>query len=102
MSADIFVRRAEKKDKPLLIKWLISTARNLIDPAIFQYPLITILAAFKQKGPIAFLPLQQVTMLESLAINPDARRIETAAAIAQLIKTAVFMSRSSGVREVYF
>jgi N-acetylglutamate synthase-like GNAT family acetyltransferase len=100
--SDVWVRKAEKKDISILVDWLIRTKNNLVDPSIFLYPLVTTLAAFVYRGLVAFLPLQITMTLESLAISPDASKIQTAAAIAQLIKMAVFTARNQGIREVYF
>ena len=72
----VFVRSLQKRDIPTFVSYLTQTARNLVDAAVFRYPLLKTLVAHKQDKIIAFMPAQTCLMLESLAINPDASKIE--------------------------
>jgi len=98
---DIWVRKAEKRDIPLLAHWITNTPNNLLDPGVFNYPNTTVLVAHRDK-PTAYLPVQLTMTLESLAFPPDAPKVHKAASIAQLIKTAVFMAREKQIAEIYF
>lgn len=99
--ADIWVRRAEQRDIPLLAHWMANTPNNLVDAAVFGYKNTQVYVAHKEK-PVAFLPVQLTMTLESLAFPPDASEIQKAAAIAQLIKTAVFIAREKEIAEIFF
>jgi N-acetylglutamate synthase-like GNAT family acetyltransferase len=99
--SDIWVRKAEKRDVPLLAQWMSNTPNNLVDPAVFAYPNTQVYVAHKDK-PVAFLPVQLTMTLESLAYPPDATDTQKAAAIAQLFKTAVFIAREKQIAEIYF
>ena len=99
--ADIYVRKAEQRDIPLLAHWMTNTPNNLVDAAVFRYKNTQVYVAHKEK-PVAFLPVQLTMTLESLAFPPDATETQKAAAIAQLIKTAVFIAREKEIAEIFF
>jgi N-acetylglutamate synthase-like GNAT family acetyltransferase len=99
--ADIFVRNWEQRDIPLLAHWISNTPKNLLDPTIFGYPQTTVLVAHTNK-PVAALPVQLTMTLESLAFPPGASRHQKAAALAQLIKSAVYLARDKKIAELYF
>jgi len=98
----IWVRKAEARDMKDLAAWLPSTPSNLWDPDIFQYPLTTTNVAFRRDQLITFMPMQLVTMLESLAHNPEASELDRAQAVKELVRSAITQSRDRGVSEVYF
>jgi N-acetylglutamate synthase-like GNAT family acetyltransferase len=99
---DIWIRKAEQRDIPLISQWMSDQARkNDVDPAVFGYPNTQVYVAHKDK-PVAFLPVQLTMTLESFAFAPDSTEIQKAAAIAQLIKTAVFIAREKQIAEIYF
>lgn len=95
----IWVRKAEKRDAAQIGQWLEN--QSFVDRNVFFYPQTTVLAAHNSQ-PLIYMPLQLVAMLESLAINPQATRLEIAAAIAELARVSVFMARERGVKEIYF
>jgi N-acetylglutamate synthase-like GNAT family acetyltransferase len=99
--ADIFVRNWEQRDIPLLAHWIANTPKNLLDPTIFGYPQTTVLVAHTNK-PVAALPVQLTMTLESLAFPPGASVTQKAAALAQLIKSAVYLARDKKIAELYF
>lgn len=99
--SDIFVRKAESRDVPLLAHWMSNTPHNLADGRIFGYKHTQVYVAHKEK-PVAFLPVQLTMTLESLAFPPDANEVQKAAAIAQLIRTAVFVAREQQIAEIFF
>lgn len=98
----IWVRKAEQRDVAQLGQWLVNTPHNLFDRDVFFYPQTTTNVAFKREKKIAFMPMQLATVLESLAINPEASPRETAQALAELVKVAVTQSRERGIKEIYF
>lgn len=99
--SDIFVRNWEQRDIPLLADWLANTPHNLVDPLVFGYPQTTTLIAHKS-SPIAALPVQLTMTLESLAFPRGLSHTQKAAALAQLIKTAVYLARDKKIAEIYF
>lgn len=99
--SDIYIRKAEQRDIPLLAHWMANTPNNLVDAAVFGYKNTQVYVAHKDK-PVAFMPIQLTATLESLAFPPDASETQKAAAIAQLIKTAVFIAREKEISEIYF
>jgi N-acetylglutamate synthase-like GNAT family acetyltransferase len=101
LAEDIWVRSMEQRDIPKFVKYLTTTARNLVDEAVYKYPLLKTLVAHSQRKIVAFMSSQTVLMLEALAINQDSRKLEVASALAQLTKMTVLRAREAGIRELY-
>lgn len=75
--------------------------RNNLDAAIFSYPATETLKASNGK-PLVYMPIQKTFFLESLAINPEATAMETAAALKALFQVVEFEALSQGHGELYF
>jgi hypothetical protein len=99
---DIFVRKAEPRDIPLLAHWLHNSPfASDVDATVFAYPNTQVYVAHRDK-PVGMLPLQLTMTVESFAYPPDASDTQKAAALAQLIKTAVFIAREKQIAEIFF
>jgi hypothetical protein len=98
--SNTWVRPFNKKEIPLLERWLKSTPRNLVDWRVFSYPTIKILTAIKRKMITAFLPTQVALVLESLAIRPENSATDTADALGQLVRSATLLAHEKGIREI--
>lgn len=98
----IFVRPARPADAPAFTKWSLNTKDNLFDPDVAMYPTTVVWTAFNKKGPVAFMPVQRPLMLESLAINPQAGRLDVATALKELAQNAVTQAHAQGAGEIYF
>ena len=95
---DVWARPARIEDVANLDKWLRETPGNLFDADILHYTRsIRFLAT-----PHAYMPVQTVSMLESLAVDPAASELEVAKSIAELVKYAVRNAIEAGENEVYF
>jgi hypothetical protein len=99
---DIFVERAQPEDSEELIAAMDATKDNLCDPAIFKYPSTVTLKAVRDKKNLVFMPLHPVYMLESLAINQGNTELDTAFALAELIKTVRWEAYNAGHGEMFF
>ena len=99
--SDLFVRTAEKRDIPLLAHWITSNPGNMLDTHIFDYPRTLTLVAHRDK-PVAFLPVQEVIQMESLAFAPDTTDAQKAYALAQLLRVLVYKAREQNFKEIYF
>jgi len=100
---DIWIRKAEQRDIPLISQWMSDQAQknDIGFGAVLGYPNTQVYVAHKDK-PVAFLPVQLTMTLESFAFAPGSTEVQKAAAIAQLIKTAVFIAREKQIAEIYF
>ncbi len=76
--------------------------RNLIDPAIFDYPATTVLRAQSEGKTVLYVPIQCVYMLESLGISPDASPLEVARALYGAMQIVQWESKRAGHGEAYF
>lgn len=98
----IFVEKAQPEDSDALIAAMDSTPENLCDPSIFKYPVTTSLKAVKDSKPLVFMPIHPVFMLESLAITKDNSSVDTAVALAELVKTVRWEAYNAGHGEMFF
>ena len=98
----VFVEKAQPEDRDELIKFMDSTPENLCDPKVFGYSSLTTLKAVKEGKPLVFLPIHTVFMLESLAICPNNGAVETATALAELVKIVRWEAVNAGHGELWF
>ncbi len=89
-------------DIELFLHWVLNTPQNCFDSDILTYPKATMLAADDEKGPFAFLPMQSVLMLESLAVMAGVSPRKMALALARFGEAVDQIAEGVGVREVYF
>lgn len=102
MAKHVFVRPARPADKDKFVEWTLGTKNNLFDAGVLTYPNSYTRCAFNQNGPIAFIPVQRPLMLEWLAINPEADKLEVAIALRELVQDAVSQAYQQGSGEIYF
>lgn len=89
-------------DAQEMAEWISQlSARNNVDPDIFNYPATDILKASNGR-PVMYMPRQRVMMLEALAINPEAQASDVALALRALIQVSEYESRLAGMGEMYF
>ncbi|HEX8838460.1 MAG TPA: hypothetical protein VF748_16070 [Candidatus Acidoferrum sp.] len=89
------------EDQRTFIEWVNSTPGNLWDPSVLKYPTLKVICAYNG-APVAFLPVQQVLMLESLAVSEKAPLLDKAQAFRDLVKAAELHASSTKLRELYF
>lgn len=102
MSKLMFVRPARPSDAQKFTEWFINTPQNLHDQEVLSYPTTATLCAYDKNGPVAFLPVQFPAMLESLASNPSASKLDVAVAIRELVQEVVTQCHVIGRGECYF
>lgn len=98
----ISVTLAQPSDAALASEWMTSTKDNLFDSEILTYPSLRILKASVNGEPSAFLPMQPVFVLESIAHRPDITPRENAYCLRKLQDQIEETARSYGIREVYW
>lgn len=99
----ILVRKADLQAEPHLRKWMEEgAARTEYDPKVLDYPLTEVLAAHTNGTTYTATPIQPVTMIEGIGVNPESSNQEITAALIETIKAIVFTSQRGGIREVYF
>jgi hypothetical protein len=76
--------------------------KNLLDSAVFAYPATAILRADIEGKKVAFLPVQNCCMLESLGIPENATVSEVASGLKALVQVIVYEARQKGHGELYF
>src|SRR6267142_368965 len=82
--------------------WLSKTKNNFFDPDILKYPTFRAICSYNGKGNVAYLPSQQVLMLESVALNPSASLLDGGQAFRDLVKGQELLASSFALREIYF
>lgn len=98
----IFVRGSRPEEAKKFLDWSLNTPKNLFDYRVVLYPTTTTRAAFNKNGPVVFMPIQRPLMMESLAINPQADKVDVAMALKELTQDAVTTAFSEGRGEIYF
>lgn len=89
-------------DAKQLQEWLESTKGNLFDPDIFKAPTLTAACAYNGDGPVAYLPAQNVLVLESLAVKPRAMPLDAGQAFRDLVKAMEVVASQRQIREIMF
>lgn len=85
------------------VNWIVdASARNLFDPKVLDYPRTQVYEAYTREKSLVYCPVQQLMLMESLAINPGNSFAETAAALKQMVLTVAWESRQRGQGEVHF
>jgi hypothetical protein len=84
-----------------IAEWLRSTKGNLYDEEIFKSSSLAVLRSFNGDGAVAYLPAQNVLVLESLAVKPGALPIETGQAFRDLVKGMEIIASQRQIREIY-
>lgn len=102
MAKTIFVRPARPTDKEQCLNWTVSTPDNVYDLGVFTYPSTYVRCAFNSKGPLAYIPVQKPLMIEALASNPQADKLEVAMALKELVQDTVSQAYQQGSGEIYF
>lgn len=90
-----------EEDQRTFIEWVNSTPNNLWDVDVLKYPTLRVICSYGD-APVAFLPVQQGLMLESLAVSATARDLDKGQAFRDLVKGAELHASSLGIRELYF
>src|SRR5882757_1896825 len=100
MREPIKVEKVSKlEDATEMADWISKlSARNNVDPDIFNYPATDILKASNGHG-VMYMPRQRVMMLEAMAINPEAQNSDVALALRALIQVSEYESRLAGMGE---
>jgi hypothetical protein len=98
----VMVRLADPKTEPVK-EWLeANRERNGVDLAVLDYPGTKVLAAHKNGTVYAYMPIQPVAMLESIGPNPEAKPLEVATAVMEMVKGAGLMAYQGDFREMFF
>ena len=98
----IFVRAARPEDAQKFTDWSLETPGNEFDPAVPKYPSTFVLCAYDKDGPLAYMPVQQPFMMDSVATRPGASKMQTALALKEFTQALVTQAHIKGVGELYF
>ena len=97
------LRYARPDEAPKILEWLQSNPNNYFAKEILGYPSLRILCAYEEGGePVAYLPIHNVLMMESIALNPNASPLNVAQALRDLTKSCELIADAAGIREVMF
>ena len=95
------VRDAKPSDGQNMADWVLSTPHNSFDPSIATYPHLYTFAVEDEAGPVLYVPVHPVLMVESAAVRPNITAKKYITALKE-VKTAVEdMARQYGIREVH-
>ena len=98
----VYVRLAAP-DEPYLAWFEANKERNDFDPAVLGYPTTKVLAAYKLDGTVlAYMPVQTVAMLESIATNPEVGSMKRTAGVVEMTQAAAMLASLGGIRECFF
>jgi hypothetical protein len=98
----IFVRPVRPEDTKKFIDWSLETPNNGFDPAVAKYPSTFVLCAYDKDGPLSFMPVQQVFMMDSVATKPGASKSQTALALKEFTQALVTQAHIKGIGEICF
>jgi hypothetical protein len=98
----IFVRPIRPEDTKKFIDWSLETPNNGFDPEVPKYPSTITLCAYDKDGPLAYMPVQQPFVMDSVASRPGASKGQIALALKEFTQAIVTMSHLKGVGEIYF
>jgi hypothetical protein len=97
------VRFARPEETEQILEWLKANSQNYFGERIFKYPSLKILCAYEDSGePVAYLPIHNVLMMESIAVNPKASNMNKAQALRDVTKACELIADGQGMREIYF
>lgn len=98
----VFCREREITDTQF-IEWVVANIeRNRFEPEILGYKATRVIEAFAGDKTLLYMPTQQCTVLDSAAVNPEASKLERAAALKQITQTVAWEARRQGQGEVLF
>ena len=90
--------RTEQQEQ--FLEWVNATPGNLFDRDILKAPTLSVLCSYNG-SPVAYLPMQQALVLESLAVNQAATLMDKGQAFRDLVKGAEQHASSHKIRELY-
>lgn len=99
---DIWATPVRPEEIAQLDARLRDTPDNLFDTDILMYPDKVKFYCARADRLLVFLPVQNVLMLESLGVEPDATELEVAKSIEVLMKFVVGKALDMGYNELYF
>jgi hypothetical protein len=98
----VFVRPAKPEDTQKFVDWSLENPSNGFDPEVARRSTTLVLTAYDKTGVIAYQPVQQVFMLESLATRPGEDKLRVAAAMKEFTQAVVTQCHLKDIGEVYF
>ncbi len=97
------VRTATLDDAGRIVAWSAANIeRNGLDVDVLGYPTTEIACAENGEGPVYYLPMQVVVMLESAAPKPGTDKHTRAVALHAIVGSMLKQMTEKGIREVYF
>lgn len=96
------IRWARPEDAAKFQEWIEANPANDFDKDILQYPTLQVVCAYDDQGPVAFLPIHKVVVLESTARNPNIKPGDSAQCLRDFTKAAELTASAQGIREIYF
>ena len=85
-----------------MVEWLRANPDNDFDPDILTYPTLQAFCAYTDEEPVAYIPTQNVKVLESTALKPGLSVQDAAQALRDFTKAAELVASSQNIRELYF
>jgi len=95
------IRDAEPADGQNMADWILSTPHNSFDPAIATYPHLHTFAIEDEDGPLLYVPIHPVLVVESVAARPNITAKKYIMALTEAKSAIEDMARQSGIREIY-
>lgn len=96
------IRYARPEEGEQILVWMKANQHNHFDPRILKYPTLRMLCSYSDDGPVCYLPVHNVLMMESIAVNPVESPFNVAQALRDLTKGSELIADAGGMREVYF
>jgi hypothetical protein len=98
----IYVQVAGHVDLDQFMKWGVEGKDNYLDPSVIFYPSTMNLKATQGKSVVMYMPVQTAFVLESLAINPEARKHEITVGLREMVVSLRLIAQQRGIGEIYF
>lgn len=95
------MRYAVEDESKQIVSWITANPNNHFDSSILKYPTLRMLCSYGDE-PVCYLPVHKTLMMESIAVNPSASRLDVAQALRDLTKASELIASSESMREIYF
>lgn len=96
------MRPARPEDATEFLEWAKNNPDNGFDPEVPRYPSTITWCVYDRHGPLAYMPMQQPLIMDSLAVRPGATKAEIATALKELTQQFVTQAHIRGAGEILF
>ena len=107
MSRHVFIRPAMASDVKSIYDWSVGNLKSngltaTTEMDCLKYPSTTTFCAYDESGPLAYLPIQKVLMMETFAPRPGLTELQQAQVLKEFVQATVTHAHQNGIGEIYY